>query len=119
MPWVMAARAHRGFGALGKMIFVLAFFLGASGRAIADVQTIRSMSDSFKYPSCAQNGTCDLLGFNLRVEDYRVTIPSQGILAYGTRMVSSYRTSTLADLESYGIVQFIKGCVFHSEMAGG
>jgi hypothetical protein len=46
-------------------------------------------------------------------------VPVSGEVNYGTRMMGVYRTSTIPGLDSYGVAQFIRGCVYTSSVKDG
>lgn len=65
---------------------------------------------------CKSTDSCNLLNIKLHVEDIKLT--SRGEVQYGTRALLSYETKKIEYLEDYGIVQFIRGCQFHTTESG-
>lgn len=68
----------------------------------------------YQNSDCEENNTCDLLSIDFRAEDYEV-VTSSG-KSYGTRMFAAYTTREVGDLEKYVFVQFIRGCVYSTEL---
>ncbi len=64
--------------------------------------------------NCEANDTCTLKNFSLQVSDYVVT--SNREKSYGTNAYISYETEDIKHIEDYGIVQFIKGCVYNESV---
>lgn len=62
---------------------------------------------------CELNDSCDLKWARLTVKNWEINIGGEP--SYGTTMTLEYETSLVKDLENYGFVQFIRGCVFDSE----
>lgn len=102
-----------------KLFWVLAVLPLAVHAAQADIITIDTKTQSFNNTDCAKNASCDLKDFVVRQENYKVTIPSHNITAYGTRMFAVYNTSSMDALENFGLVQFVKGCQWESQLVNG
>lgn len=69
---------------------------------------------------CRKSDTCDLKQVIFRVQD--IFMPKEDkddIALYWTKMYASYVTNALSSIEKYAFVQFIRGCVFTSEMLPG
>ncbi len=76
----------------------------------------------FENTNCQETSSCSLKEAEFLVEDYRQAIlEKDGSTGYNyaTRLVAKYRTDSLASLEDYVFVEFIKGCVFTSRMENG
>ncbi len=76
----------------------------------------------FENTNCEETASCSLKEAEFLVEDYRQSIAGENgseAFHYGTRLVAKYRTDSLASLEDYVFVQFIKGCVFQSKIQNG
>jgi hypothetical protein len=78
-------------------------------------ETSVQVRETFLNPDCARTGTCSLKEFTVEVTDEKVTFDG-GSFALGPGMVARYRTSSVPKLRDYVIVQFIKGCLFSSEV---
>ena len=100
------------------LLSVLASLSGPA--ALADpVEWLTSNTQTFLTPSdCAADDTCDLKNFVLKMDTYRVHLPD-GTLPYGTRMTAKYETGQISSLESYGLVQFLRGCQYSNYYSGG
>ncbi len=69
---------------------------------------------------CAHEDICDLKKVIFRVQSYRMPKASiDDIELYGTKMYLAYQTASIADITKYAIVQFIRGCVYRSELLPG
>ena len=73
---------------------------------------------TFKNKNCLATNTCDLKEFNLNSYDYKVNFKHQSP-SYGSNLYSSYKTEKIEDLQNYVIVQYIKGCQYHSFVEDG
>ncbi len=71
----------------------------------------------FRNPDCAAAGTCDLKEF--RVEVTPSLDASHGYVISGRQMVASHETAVVSELKEFGVVQFIRGCVFESAVKNG
>ncbi|MEI7529678.1 MAG: hypothetical protein WCK76_12130 [Elusimicrobiota bacterium] len=67
-------------------------------------------------PEC-QNKACEVKAVRFASWDYRIT--AQGELSFASGFSAHYRTDKVESLEKYGFVQWIKGCVFDSEVENG
>lgn len=67
---------------------------------------------NFYNTDCADSDTCTLKRFSLFTRDYEVWFADDPNPSYGTGMLTEYETASLADIEKYAVVQFIRGCVF-------
>jgi hypothetical protein len=69
---------------------------------------------------CIKFDSCDLKQIIFRTNDGSLKRESKDDLdMYWTKMYASYVTSSLAEIEKYAFVQFIRGCVFTSVMLPG
>jgi hypothetical protein len=73
------------------------------------------LREVFTNPLCAETGTCSLREFEVEVVDQKF-IWGDGAYAMGPSMVARYRTDSVATLRDYVIVQFIRGCLYGSEV---
>jgi len=70
-----------------------------------------------KAEDCARDDICDLKKITFRVQSYRIPATSaEDIELYGTKMYLGYNTASLSDITKYAVVQFIRGCVYRSEL---
>lgn len=58
-----------------------------------------------------------LRSFSVHTENYEIVWRGMSS-SFGTSMRASYTTERVADLENYAVVQFIRGCYFHSRWDG-
>jgi hypothetical protein len=111
-----------------KKLFCLSFILLSSflaGPVHGDftgkghVHTHSETKQVFWNPDCGSTDTCDLERFALTTLVYEVWFSDDpDYPSYGTGVVMEYETDSVAALEKYAIVQFVKGCVFHSSKNG-
>jgi hypothetical protein len=110
-----------------KKYFCFRFFLLAliSGNAYGDftgkghVHTISESKQVYAGPDCRATESCDLKRFTLTTVIYEVWFSDDPIRpTYGTGVIMEYETKTVKALERYAIVQFKKGCVFHTSKNG-
>ena len=110
-----------------KKYFCVAFILIAliSGNAYGDftgkghVHTISESKQIYTSPDCRATESCDLKRFTLTTVVYEVWFSDDPIRpTYGTGVIMEYETKTVKALERYAIVQFKKGCVFHTAKTG-
>jgi hypothetical protein len=93
----LAANAHAHFNAKGH------------------VHRLEETKRVFLNPDCRSTGTCDLKRFTLTTWDYEVWFSDDpNNPTYGTGAIMEYETDSVDALAKYAIVQFMKGCVFHS-----
>lgn len=60
-------------------------------------------------------GDCGLKKFKISSQNYKLQVG--GIWRFGTRAFISIETNTIDQIRSYGVVQFIRGCVYNSKLA--
>jgi hypothetical protein len=83
------------------------------------VHTHSETKQVFLNPDCQSNATCDLKRFTLTTSVYEVWFSDDPYYpTYGSGAIMEYETDSVAALEKYAIVQFVKGCVFHSAKNG-
>lgn len=110
-----------------KLIFIsfilLPFFL--PGNSAADftgkghVHTLSETQRVFLNPDCRSTDSCDLKRFTLTTSVYEVWFSDDpNYPTHGNGVIIEYETGTVAALEKYAIVQFVKGCVYHSSKNG-
>ncbi|MBT7668533.1 MAG: hypothetical protein HN623_03070 [Bdellovibrionales bacterium] len=71
--------------------------------------------------TCARKGICSLKQFALTTYDKRITLPSDQRYQpfYSTDVRMRVKTKTLSTLTDYGVVQYIRGCMFESYLKDG
>ncbi|MCB0348430.1 MAG: hypothetical protein KDD37_06315 [Bdellovibrionales bacterium] len=76
----------------------------------------------WKNTNCEKNQTCDLKGAVINVQrwvaDYRDRF-GDGAYNFGDTMFLSYETKNIGALENYGVVQYVKGCVYANYYKNG
>ena len=83
------------------------------------VHTLSEATQVFLNPHCRSSGTCDLKRFTLTTSIYEVWFSDDPKHpTYGNGVIMEYETDSVAALEKYAIVQFVKGCVFDSSKNG-
>jgi hypothetical protein len=70
----------------------------------------------FVPTDCAERDICDLQQARLVRQDYSVRLPDGGT-SHGTRTFAQFDTTSVASLEKYAFVNFIRGCQFGSRLA--
>ena len=89
-----------------------------------NVSFVLREKDVFLNEDCQMDDSCDLTSFSIQVEDYSVRLDKKdvgetlNVMNYGTKMYASYKTKDIDSLEKFGIVNFIQGCHFESELIG-
>ena len=79
------------------------------------VHTLSETKQVFLNPVCGSTDTCDLKRFTLTTSVYEVWFSDDpNYPTYGNSVIMEYETDSVDALEKYAIVQFKKGCVFHS-----
>lgn len=79
------------------------------------VHTLSEAKEVFLNPDCRSTDTCDLKRFALTTSVYEVWFSDDpNYPTYGNSVIMEYETDSVDALEKYAIVQFKKGCVFHS-----
>lgn len=100
-------------------IFFILFLVGGMlllSRPASALTTWAKKVQIFHNTDCETNNTCDLVKFELDTEDYAIIMGP--FLHYGTHMRAAYETRTIDALTHYGVVQFIRGCRFRTELVG-
>jgi len=83
------------------------------------VHTHSTTKQVYSNPDCQNTDSCDLKRFTLTTIVYEVWFSDDPIRpTYGNGVIMEYETDSIAALENYAIVQFKKGCVFHSSKNG-
>jgi hypothetical protein len=91
------------------ILFMIVFTSGTSfGQIVRSSPKIKKII----HKNCSLSDTCDLKTFELKVNEYKISIndPQGPLDQFGTTMVANYETSSKKSLEKYGIVQFMQGC---------
>src|SRR5918993_5795158 len=79
------------------------------------VHTLSETKQVFLNSACGSADTCDLKRFTLTTSVYEVWFSDDpNYPTYGNSVIMEYETDSVDALENYAIVQFKKGCVFHS-----
>jgi hypothetical protein len=107
-----------------KKFFCFSFILLSSflaGTSYGDftgkghVHTRSETKQVFLNPDCRSTHTCDLKRFTLTTSVYEVWFSDDpNYPTYANGAIMEYETDSVDALEKYAIVQFVKGCVFHS-----
>ncbi len=99
-------------------IWLLALLVG---NAAADftgkghVHTLAETKQVFLNPDCRSTDSCDLKRFTLTKSVYEVWFSDDPKYpTHGNGVIMEYETDSVPALEKYAIVQFVRGCVFHS-----
>ncbi len=99
-----------------RNILVKAFFqaLVLLAPVLSFAQVIRApvREQVFKNENCEATDSCDLKEFKIGINEYQVRFKVG--TSYGTDAKVSYRTDKVETLEKYAIVQYIRGCKFHT-----
>lgn len=92
-----------------------------AGQVSAKVITTSSETSKFINSDCKKNDTCDLKSFDVKVNQYLVTLGNEPLdsAVRGTMMSANYQTKTGTSVEKYGIGQFIQGCQYISRKQNG
>lgn len=103
-------------------IWLIAFFIGNAHGDFTGKGHVHTHSETkqlFLNPNCQSTGTCDLKRFTLTKVVYEVWFSDDPIYpTYGNGVIMEYETDSIVALEKYAVVQFKKGCVFHSSKNG-
>ncbi len=102
------------------VIFSLEGISYADFTAKGHVHTLSETKEVFLNPHCRSTATCDLKKFTLtKVVNEIWFSDDPHNPTYGNGVIMEYETDTVAALEKYAIVQFKKGCVFHTAKSRG
>src|SRR5215467_14085942 len=83
------------------------------------VHTLSKTEQVFWNPDCQTTDTCDLKRFSLITSVYEFWFGDDSRYpTYSNGVIMEYETDSVAALEKYAIVQFMKGCVFDSSKNG-
>ena len=105
------------------LLFFLVLFLAGNAHghftAKGHVHTQSETQQLFLNPACHSTDTCDLKRFTLTAVVNEIWFSDDPIHpTYGNGVIMEYETASVKSLENYAIVQFKKGCVFHSSKNG-
>jgi hypothetical protein len=108
---------------LGSSLMLLAACFAGNAHAhftgIGHVHTHSETQQIFLNPDCRSTDTCDLKRFTLTTVVYEVWFRDDpNYPTYGNGVIMEYETDSVGALENYAIVQFMRGCVFHSSKNG-
>ena len=101
------------------IMFIFLFFPQSAGAHFTGTGHIHDTSikiEKFLNTDCFKNNTCNLKEFTLFLRKYEVWFSDDDNPAYGTAIIVEYETASVADIEKYAIVQFIRGCVYDNKM---
>jgi len=105
-----------------SFILLVPFLAGSAHghfTAKGHVHTHSETQHIFLNPACHSTGTCDLKRFTLTEVVNEIWFSDDPIHpTYGNGVIMEYETDSVKSLEKYAIVQFKKGCVFHSSKNG-
>jgi hypothetical protein len=77
------------------------------------VHTLAESKETFLNPDCRTDDTCDLKRFTLTKLAHEVWFSDDPKNpTHGNAAIMEYETGSVAAIEKYAIVQFVKGCVF-------
>ncbi|MDB5037530.1 MAG: hypothetical protein JWQ35_1058 [Bacteriovoracaceae bacterium] len=65
---------------------------------------------------CKKNNSCSLKSFKLLVREVKSHLVEYNEDHFNTKIIATYRTTSVDTLEDYAFVQFIRGCRFDSTM---
>jgi hypothetical protein len=101
-----------------SILLLIAFPAGNSHGHFTEkghVHTLAKTEQLFLNPNCRATDTCYLKKFTLTTSVYEVWFSDDpNYPTYGNGVIMEYETGSVAALEKYAIVQFVKGCVFDS-----
>ena len=101
---------------LATLLFSVSFFVFSAEKARA-LEILFQRTKTYEHANCQKTQTCSLRRVTYITQDYRIRV--DGIDHKGTRLFASYETKTVPALEEYVFVQFVRGCVYSSEMKDG
>jgi hypothetical protein len=105
-----------------SFILLVSFLVGNSHGDFTGkghVHTLSKTQQVFLNPNCESTNTCDLKRFTLTTSVYEIWFSDDpNYPTYGNGAIMEYETDSVAALEKYAIVQFVKGCVFDSSKNG-
>ncbi|HEY7319485.1 MAG TPA: hypothetical protein VIE89_18115 [Candidatus Binatia bacterium] len=83
------------------------------------VHTLSKTEQVFLNPNCRSTNSCDLKRFTLTTSVYEIWFSDDpNYPTYENGAIMEYETNSVAALEKYAIVQFVRGCVFDSSRNG-
>jgi len=83
------------------------------------VHTLSETKQHFFNADCRSTNSCDLKRFTLTKSVYEFWFSDDpDYPTYSNGVIMEYETESVAALEKYAVVQFIKGCVFYSSKNG-
>ena len=108
---------------LCSSLMLLVFFLAENSygdfTGKGHVHTHSETQQVFLNPDCRSTHSCDLKRFTLTTVVYEVWFRDDpNHPTYSNGVIMEYETDSVEALEKYAIVQFIRGCVFHSSKNG-
>jgi hypothetical protein len=101
-----------------SLMLLISFFAESSYGNFTGKGHVHTHSETqqvFLNPECWSTDTCDLKRFALTTLVYEVWFSDDpDHPSYSNGVIMEYETDSVDAIEKYAIVQFIKGCVFHS-----
>lgn len=83
------------------------------------MHTNSETTQEFLNPDCESTDTCDLKRFTLKTAVYETWFSDDPKHpTYSNGAIMEFETDSIAAIEKYAIVQFIKGCVFYTSKNG-
>ena len=103
-----------------KLVIILIVILGltvVTDAKLGDLKLLKRERFIFENSNCQITNSCSLRRIQWLIENYRVELDAG--FNYGTRLSAGYETDSVDTLEEYVFVQFIRGCVYSSELVAG
>ncbi len=100
--------------------FISAIFLLAPSAASAHftgkghAHSSMTKAQNFLNANCQKTDTCELKRFTIFTSEYELNFPDSSEPSYGTETIMEYETDSVASIENYALVNFIRGCSFDS-----
>lgn len=98
-------------------ILMLFLFAPPAKAANRDFRILSRRTEKFENKDCVKTFICGLISVNYIVEEYEVGVGD--IYHYGTQFFAEYETESVAALEDYVFIQFIKGSYYASSLDKG
>ena len=111
----------RILAALSQILFVIVCLNEAHGHFTAKghMHTHAETIQEFLNPNCEATDSCDLKRFTLKTSVYETWFSDDPKNpTYSNGVIMEYETDSVAAIDKYAIVQFIKGCVFYTARNG-
>lgn len=102
-----------------SFVIILALFaVGNVARAHhLDPEFVAQRELAYTHPrECVNDDTCDLRAVRFKAEDYTLPDEHPGDAFDATRLYAEYETANMPALRKYLFVQFVRGCVFNTQV---